>query len=201
LGDIRLQRRLGCVDGLWMVAVLLAGGPGAGKSTVASALRDRGLCSVDLDHGFARHEDADGNSVPFPAEPDLVWLTTHHWRWVDDRLTELLSQYRSRNALLCGTAFNMFDHLDRFALVILLRLDARTLEARLQDPNRDNIFGKVGATATWSHWWRTEVETELTKRHARTVDARRPLRQVVDEVLLHCADAGYPIAGGTHSPT
>ncbi len=180
-----------------MVAVLLAGGPGAGKSTVSSALRDRGLCSVDLDYGFARHEDSKGNPVPFPPEPDLAWLSTHHWRWVDDRLTELLSRYRSRNVLLCGTAFNMFDHLDRFASVILLRLDARTLDARLQDPTRDNIFGKVGATATWSHWWRTEVETELTKRHARTVDARQPLHEVVDEVLQQCAATGYPIASET----
>jgi hypothetical protein len=38
------------------------------------------------------------------------------------------------------------------------------LDARLRDPNRTNIFGKVGATATWSHWWRTKVESELVAR-------------------------------------
>jgi hypothetical protein len=176
-----------------MVAVLLAGGPGAGKSAVASVLRNRGLCSVDLDYGFARHEDASGNPVAFPAEPDLGWLNTHHWQWIDGRLTNLLTRYRSRNVLLCGTAYNMFDHLDSFALVILLRLDGPTMDARVRDPLRDNVFGKVGASATWSHAWRERVEIALTDAH--TIDARQPLEQVVGEVIECCVGAGYPISG------
>jgi hypothetical protein len=68
------------------------------------------------------------------------------------------------------------------------------LDARLRDPNRTNIFGKVGATATWSHWWRTKVEPELVARNAQTVDACQPLAQVVTEVLEHCAAAHYPIS-------
>jgi shikimate kinase len=175
-----------------MVAVLLAGGPGAGKSTVASVLRDRGLCSVDLDYGFARHEDASGNAVAFPGEPDLTWLETHHWQWIDQRLTNLLTRYRSRNVLLCGTAYNMFDYLDRFALVILLRLDGSTMDARVRDPLRDNVFGKVGASAIWCHGWRELVETALAGAHA--VDARQPLEQVVGEVLEYCAGAGFPVS-------
>ena len=177
-----------------MVAVLLAGGPGAGKSAVASALHARGLCSVDLDFGYARHEDAAGDPVAFPASPDLAWLSTHYWQWLDDRLTNALDQYRSRNALFCGTAYNMFDHLDRFALIILLRLDAQTQTARLLSPTRANIFGTTGDTATWSHWWRTKVEHELTTRNAIPIDARQPLPQVVAEVLNHCAAAHHPIS-------
>lgn len=177
-----------------MVAVLLAGGPGSGKSTVAAALQDQRLCAVDLDYGYARHEDSGGNPVPFPSEPDLAWLAAHHWQWLDGRLTELLAGCRSRNALLCGTAFNMFDYLDRFELVILLRCDDRTMKARLRDPNRANIFGKVGDTATWSRWWRAKVEAELAERKALTVDAGQPLPQVVRAVLNHCTNAGHPIS-------
>ena len=31
--------------------------------------------------------------------------------------------------------------------------------------------GKSAFAATWSHWWRTTVDTELTKCTTRTVDA------------------------------
>lgn len=88
----------------------------------------------------------------------------------------------------------MFDHLDRFALVILLQYDDRTLETRLRDPHRDNIFGKVGETVAWSRWWRKYVETELTARNAHTVDAHQPLEQVVEATLAHCAAHGYTIS-------
>lgn len=179
-----------------MVAVLLAGGPGSGKSAVASALHERGLCSIDLDYGFARHEDANGTPVQFPASPDLAWLDAHHWQWIEDRLTSALAQYQVRNALFCGTAFNMFDQLDKFALTILLRIDDVTLDARVRDPQRDNAFGKVGDTALWSHRWRHRVETELKRRGAHSVDACQPLEQVVREVLEYCAAVGCPISFG-----
>jgi hypothetical protein len=48
-----------------MGAVLLAGGPGAGKLLVSSAVRGRGLRSVDLDYGFARWETPEGCPVEF----------------------------------------------------------------------------------------------------------------------------------------
>ena len=177
-----------------MVAILLAGGPGAGKSAVSAVLRDRGLCSIDLDYGYARHEDSQGKPVTFPTDPTRNWLDTHHWQWIDDRLAQAVAQYQSRNGVFCGTAFNMFDHLDRFALVIPLQYDDHTLEARVRDPHRNNIFGKVGETVAWSRWWRNHVETELLARNARPVDARQPLDQVVEAILTHCATRGYPIS-------
>ncbi len=136
--------------------------------------------------------------MSFPAEPELDWLYTHHWQWIDERLVELLSQCGSRNVLLCGTAFNMFDYLDRFEVVILLRCDSGTMHARLRDPNRANVFGKVGDTAEWSDGWRVRVEGELAARGAREVDARRPLSEVVGAVLGQCAAAGHEISAAVN---
>jgi hypothetical protein len=177
-----------------MAAILLAGGPGAGKSTVSAALRDRGLCSIDLDYGYARHEDSRGAPVSFPSSPSRAWLDTHYWQWIDDRLTQAVAQYESRNAVFCGTAYNMFDHLDGFALVVLLQLDNQTLEARLRDPRRNNIFGTAGDSLAWSRWWRSHVESELLSRNTHPIDARQPLDRVVEALLTYCATEGYPIS-------
>jgi hypothetical protein len=177
-----------------MAAILLAGGPGAGKSAVASALQARGLYAVDLDYGYARHEDAAGNPVTMPASPDLAWLHSNYWQWQDELLTSALDQHRSRNAVFCGTAYNMFDHLDHFALMILLRVDAETQSSRLRSPTRDNVFGKTGDSVTWSNWWRRKVEDELTALNAICIDARQPLGEVVAKVINQCAAAGCPIS-------
>lgn len=64
-----------------VVAVLLAGGPGSGKSSVSQSLRDRALSSVDLDFGYARWEDVDGRVVGLPEAPTGPWLDRHFWRW------------------------------------------------------------------------------------------------------------------------
>ncbi|MBM7783774.1 hypothetical protein [Tenggerimyces flavus] len=177
-----------------MATILLAGGPGAGKSTVTAAVRARRLHAIDLDYGYARHETPEGHPVDFPAEPDLDWLTSHHWQWIDDRLDEAVAECRDRTGLLCGTAFNMFDRLDRFDLVLLLRLDDDTMERRLRDPRRDNPFGKTGDTVAWSRRWRRTVEAELLGRGVRAIDAREPVDRVVGDILAACAAAGYPLS-------
>jgi hypothetical protein len=124
----------------------------------------------------------------------MEWLTVHHWQWIESRLDELVADCRSRTGLLCGAAFNMFEHLGRFDLVMLLSIHEPTLEARLRDPRRDNPFGKTGDTVAWSHWWLWKVESELRARGVPTIDGRQPLVRVVDEILSTCAAAGYPLA-------
>lgn len=177
-----------------MAAILLAGGPGTGKSTVTAAMRARRLHAVDLDYGYARWETPEGRPIAFPADPDLAWLTSHHWQWIDERLDEVVADCRHRTGLLCGTAFNMFDRLDRFDLVLLLRLDEATMERRLRDPQRDNVFGKAGPTVAWSRRWRRTVETELLGRGARPIDAQGPVDHVVADVLATCAAHGYALS-------
>ncbi|MFC7625919.1 hypothetical protein [Microlunatus sp. GCM10028923] len=168
-------------DGLEARSFLLAGGPGAGKSTVSEVLRDQGMHAIDLDYGFARHENRAGEQVPFPAEPSWDWLMAHSWNWriplIDAAIAEATGP-----VVLAGTARNMFDLLDRFDVLLLLTMDDATRNARLADPRRNNVFGKVGDTALWSRWWHQLVESELTARGAVIIDASQPIEAVVTEV-------------------
>lgn len=177
-----------------MAAILLAGGPGTGKSTVSQRLRDLHLRSIDLDFGYARHEDRAGVVVSLPDSPDLAWLNQHHWNWIDDRLAAALAESAEHTTVLAGTAYNMADYLDHFDLLLVLHIEDSTLDVRVRDPERNNIFGKVGDTALWSRTWRHTVETTLERRGALMIDAERPIDQVVHDVVATCAANGHPIA-------
>lgn len=164
-------------------SVLLAGGPGAGKSTVSQALRDRGLHSIDLDYGYARYEDLRGRPVRLPAEPTMHWLNTHRWQWQIDKIDQAIAESRGELIVFAGTAYNMFAYLDRFDLLLLLKIDDQTREIRLADPRRSNIFGKVGDTAAWSAIWHKRVETEIRTYDPRCIDGQASIESVTDQVI------------------
>lgn len=164
-------------------SILLAGGPGSGKSTISQVLRDRGMRSIDLDFGFARWEDLQGRPVTFPAEPCWPWLQSHRWRWQADRLDAAVAEADNRPVVYAGTASNMFDLLDRFDRLLLLQMDDATRQRRLADPRRGNVFGRVGDTAAWSSWWHRTVERELIQRGATVIDTQRPIHEVVSDVV------------------
>jgi len=174
-----------------VVAILLAGGPGSGKSSVSRALRERGLSSIDLDDGFARWVDESGQIVGLPASPTRSWLDRHHWRW-GEKVDEALCM-TSRPTIFAGTAADMLQHLSRFDLVIVLTIDGYAQRVRLADPNRDNDFGKYGETADWSDDYRAWIESALLARGAAPVNAEPPLDRVVEAVLEACRKAGLAL--------
>ena len=75
-----------------MNAVMITGMSGAGKSTIAAVLAQRGLVSIDADDDpvLARSVDPAGHVVEDPAAPDFAWLAQHSWEWNPARLDELI---------------------------------------------------------------------------------------------------------------
>lgn len=123
----------------------------------------------------------------------MEWLREHHWQWDMPRLESALPDIAHRTTALAGTAFNMFSHLSRFNLIVLLQIDDDTMATRLVQPDRNNDFGKAGDTVAWSRYWRHRVEIELTNRGAHLIDARQPVDRVVENLIEVCSDSGYPI--------
>ena len=177
-----------------MTSVLVVGGPGSGKSSVAADLRARGLRSIDADYGFARWEDQEGMKVEFPPSPDIAWLRDHRWQWIDHLLKKVLAECIERSTVLCGAAYNMAEYLLLFDLVILLQIDDATMIRRLADPNRNNDFGRIGATLEWSLELRRRFEAEALMVEARRVDARKPLANVVDDVIHMVNERGIDLS-------
>jgi hypothetical protein len=167
-----------------MSAVLVTGGSGSGKTTVAAALAGRGLLSLDADTDpeLAGWTDPAGR----PAEPDLDWLERHRWVWDLARLDRLLAAAAPRTLFVCGNAGNLTEAWDRFARVYLLSVDEPTMLSRLTEPSRDHDFGRLGAEREWLRGWVPRYEARMRALGAVEIDARRSLDHVVAVVLADC---------------
>lgn len=170
-----------------MSAVMITGGSGAGKTTIAAALARRGLSSVDADDDplLSRFVDPAGAVVQPPAAPDLAWIAQNSWQWDPARLDQLIRAARPAPLYVCGYAANELDLADRFSHVVLLELDEPTMLARLDAPGRDNDWGRIGDTRDFERRWLPGYQDRMREFGAIPVDARQPVGQVVTAILSH----------------
>lgn len=168
-----------------MSAVIVTGMSGAGKSTIAVELAGRGLMAVDSDcvPSLCRYVDAAGAVVDEPEAPDLAWLAEHSWNWDPARLDELILAAGPATLYVCGGADNQLELADRFSHFILLEIDETTMLARLDDPDRDNEWGRVGETREYLRRRLSGYQRELRAFGAIAVDATQPVDRVVDAIL------------------
>jgi adenylate kinase family enzyme len=174
-------------DGYPMSAVLITGCSAAGKSTLAAVLTRRGLASLDSDADptLARSVDVAGNVVEEPAAPDFEWLARHSWQWNPQRLDELIRAAAPSTLYVCGGAANELQLADRFDRVFFLEIDEATMLARLDAPERDNDWGRIGDTRAYLRRFLPDYQDRLRAFGAIPVDATQPLDQVVDAILAH----------------
>lgn len=168
-----------------MSAVLITGCSAAGKSTLAAVLARRGLASLDSDADptLARSVDAAGNVVEEPAAPDSAWLAAHSWKWDPDRLDEIIRAAGPATLYICGGAANELELADRFVRLFFLEIDEATMLARLDAPDRDNDWGRIGDTREYLRRFLPDYQDRLRAGGAIPVDATQPLDQVADAIL------------------
>ncbi|GLZ41593.1 hypothetical protein [Actinokineospora sp. NBRC 105648] len=164
-----------------MGAVLVTGGSGAGKSSVAAALGLRGLVGLDADADpeLARWVDGAGRLVWLPDDVGADWLDRHDWSWDLDRLDHLIAAAPG-TLYVCGNAGNVAEAWSRFDRVFLLVIDVPTMCARLDDPARDHDFGRAPGQREWLRGWLPRYQDHMLGLGAIPVDATRPLVEVVD---------------------
>jgi broad-specificity NMP kinase len=170
-----------------MSAVMITGGSGAGKTTIAAVLARRGLASIDADADplLARFVDPAGAVAETPAAPDFAWIARHSWQWNPARLDELIRATAPATLYVCGHAANELELADRFAQVFLLEIDEPTMLARLDAPSRDNDWGRIGDTRESERRWLPGYQGRMRAFGAIPIDATQPLGQVVEAILSH----------------
>lgn len=169
-----------------MTAILITGVPGSGKSSVAGELSRRGYSALDAD------EDASLSgwvsiveSGERPSEASANWFTDHRWEWNMSRLDELIAQIGDDILFVCGSASNLEELVGRFSKVIALEIDVETLADRLDAIDQAYGFpGGDGDTRGQIERWLPTDQDRLRELGADMVDARRPVEEVVNQILV-----------------
>ena len=156
---------------------LIEGVSGTGKTSVCTELARRGHHAVHGDRELAYQGD------PVTGIPTETADHQHHL-WNVARLLELVEDRRAPATFFCGGSRNFAAFIHVFDEVFVLQLDADTLRERL-DQRPQNEWGAG-----------PEERALVLKLHATqedvplggvTIDATRPLGEVVDDILRHVA--------------
>jgi hypothetical protein len=154
---------------------LVEGLSGTGKSSVYDELTRRGYPALSTDRTWSYSADP-------PAA--LAGGTSRHdsWKWDKTKAIEALKRDEPDILFVCGSSRNRDDFLPYFSKIFNLTIDDETMMCRLAD-RTNNDFAKRPE----------EVELMLALNRAgekpagaMDIDANKPLKEVVDEILGLC---------------
>jgi adenylate kinase family enzyme len=169
---------------------LVEGVSGSGKTTVAEELERRNYHVVHGDRILARMGDP-GTGKPFTNQtPDEVadspaWKH-EHWIWDEDKVRLLISDKSNPVTFFCGGSRNLPRFINLFAQIFILDIDAETLKERLRGRPTDEFGGKPDEQELIL---RLHAAMQDLPNSGIAIDATRPVKQIVDEILERCAEA------------
>jgi gluconate kinase len=169
---------------------LIEGVSGAGKTTVAEELQRRGYHVIHGDRNFAYYGDPEtGAPLHSPAmesEAERIAWSYARWIWPVERVRSILADQSEPVSFFCGGSRNSHHYIDLFDGVFVLEIDPETLIRRLAGRS-DEEFG--GRLLERELVMRMNVAREGVPKTATTIDATRPIVQIVDEILSICGKA------------
>lgn len=171
----------------------VTGSAGTGKSSVSTALREKGYISYDVDNdGLARWTNLQTGFVHpkssvKPEDRTLEFIKAHGWFVPRQTLEEAHKEAEGKIGFICGALDNYDDLSDLFSGIIALFVNDDILVSRL-------------STRSSREWGAQEHELRQTlERHhvvydhwksmgAVVIDSSSPLDQVVNEVIEAAAN-------------
>ncbi|MGF9691503.1 nucleoside kinase [Rhizobium sp. 0TCS1.26] len=166
--------------------ILIEGGSGSGKTTVAIELERLGHHVVHGDRTLAYQGDpATGQRLdPLVVEHhrhDPSFISRHHI-WDIEAVKALVTDPTHRQTFFCGGSRNWSRFIDLFDAVLVLDIDRETLERRLDGrPNEWGSEPSERALILHQHTTRADLPAQ-----AISIDANRPVSAVVQEILARC---------------
>lgn len=169
-----------------MAVFYITGAPGSGKTTLQKELHRRGYVAFDIDNprfGGPYNKSSGKRVVIPPAEkrsPD--WFEAHEWRVSLDGIEALKNEANDKMIFLCGVAASDGQALHLFDKILYLQLDEATLKRRL-GARTDNDYGKNDFELREIMERKRGLDAKYAALGVTTIDANKPLDEVVDEVL------------------
>ena len=158
--------------------ILVTGPSGSGKSTLCQYFRALGVNAVDGDEirGLGHPVDLQGRRLRRITKDQ--WRRIDDWRFHWDETTLRRFAARNPNVVLFGASDNLFDLNLRtiFDRRIYLRASWSVIRKRLNDPNRDNDWGRESQPAQreWVKRATLEWPAKAAARGFEFVDAVLP---------------------------
>ena len=174
---------------------LIEGVSGTGKTAVCKELQRRGYHAINGDRELAYLGDpetgkpADG----LTHEPSAIFRSEHHI-WCVEKVKTLVANQDEAVTFFCGNSRNSSKFIDLFDGVFVLEIDLETLNRRIDERVALDPTDWGAKPAEREIIARLHQTKEAIPRSGVTIDARRPLEQVVDEILSKCREADYLIS-------
>jgi adenylate kinase family enzyme len=170
---------------------LIAGVSGAGKTTVCTELQRRGYQAIHGDRELVYRGDPQTGlpTAPDTGTPTAAWISEHHI-WDVEKVQALVANQEEAVTFFCGHSRNFPKFIELFDGVFVLEVDLDTMNRRIDervalDPT--DFGGKPEEREIAVRLHRTK---EDIPKNGITIDAARPLEQVVDEILTHTRTVG-----------
>ena len=162
---------------------------------MAEELDRRGYQVVHGDRVLARQGDpVTGKLVEAPIAGWSLEERHRHHIWDVDQVRSLVADHGRPLTFFCGGARNSAMVLDLFDGVFILEVDIETLNRRL-DVRPADEFGNVPEERALV--LRVHLTREDLPAAGVSIDATRPVAQVVDDILSHVEGGASAAAGVT----
>lgn len=164
---------------------LITGVAGTGKSSAAKELRKRGYAAYDTEEGFSYYVDKQtGEQTVRPHEPTEAWYEKHERVFDEKILNNLLRKHAGETLFICSITANQSKFYPVFDKIFLLTTDDELISHRLKT-RQGNDFGKHPLDLKRVISRHADFDEELVETGAIVIDASKPIKQMVDQILGH----------------
>jgi len=161
---------------------LIDGVSGAGKTTVAEALEQRGYHVVHGDRVLAYPGDPEtGTRLPPFTNPRDI--NAHHI-WDVEKVKAIIADRTHPVTFFCGASRNAVHFIDLFDEVFVLDIDRETLLSRLRARPEDEFGGRADEQALILELHESRADLP----EGALIDSSPPVDAVVDAILARCAN-------------
>jgi shikimate kinase len=169
---------------------LIEGVSGTGKTAVCKELQRRGYHAINGDRELAYPGDPETGKLAdgFTHEPSAIFRSEHHI-WCVEKVKTLVANQDEAVTFFCGSSRNFPKFIDLFDGVVVLEIDLETLNRRIDERVALDPTDWGAKPAERQIIARLHQTKEAIPRSGVTIDATRPLEQVVDEILSKCREA------------